>query len=232
VNPPGICTPEDTERSPEPSTAAAEKQRSSARERLRRALDGDEQALRAVLAELVPIVRATTVRELVRQSHQPAARARQEAEDLVQDLLLALFGGHPSKLDGWDPERGSSLASYVRLLTRHHVADVLRRRRKNPFTDRPTEPGQLAAELAAGPDPERSLALRRELRATVDHARSCLSARGFDMFRRLWLEAEPTCAICAATGQKPATVYQWRRRIQVFLIASAAKREATWLLIP
>ena len=69
------------------------------------------------------------------------------------------------------------------------------------------------------------VALRRELRSTIDHARSCLSARGFDMFRRLWLDAEPICVICAATGQKPATIYQWRRRIQLVLLSGAPGRD-------
>jgi DNA-directed RNA polymerase specialized sigma24 family protein len=185
--------------------------------RLERALEGDPAALEATLAELVPVVRATALRELARRSREPLGRARQEADDMVQDVLLKLLGGNQSKLHGWAPERGASLAGYVRVLTRHHVADVLRRKRTNPFAERPTEPCQLDAELAHGPDPERLAAGRQELRAVIERARGCLSARGFEMFRRLWLDAEPIGAICAATGQTPASVYQWKRRIQLAL---------------
>lgn len=200
---------------------ARQKQHALAREaaRIRRVLDGDAAALGATLAELLPVVRAAALRELVRQSREPPRRARQEAEDIVQDVLLKLLAGARGKLHTWTPDRGASLAGYVRLLTRHHVADVLRRKRTNPFANRPTEPCQLDRKLADRPDPERLAAERQELRVIIERARRQLSALGLDMFQRLWLEAEPIAAICAATGQTPAAVYQWRRRIQVALRA-------------
>jgi DNA-directed RNA polymerase specialized sigma24 family protein len=186
---------------------------------VRAALHGDRLLLERLVRELAPAVHATAVRTLLKRTGHPSARVAQEAEDLTQEVLVQLFGSQQSPLLAWQPQRGLSLGGYVRLLTEHAVVDALRVKRRNPFTAEATDPSRFDEDRHPGAAPERLAACRQELGRIIGHLQRALSPRGFDVFRRLWLDAESIAEVCAATGQNPDGVYQWRRRIRLLLAA-------------
>jgi RNA polymerase sigma-70 factor (ECF subfamily) len=118
--------------------------------KMRAALAGDAVAYRTLLAEISPFVRA-----VVRRSLGKSARPVVEAEDIVQDVLLAVH----LKRRTWDPAR--PLAPWLGAITRHKVIDSLRKHGMRPTVsvDEIADilPGTDIVEPAAG-DAERMMA--------------------------------------------------------------------------
>lgn len=83
---------------------------------MRASLDGDGAAYRELLGALAPALRAFARRVLAE-----AGRDGGEAEDVVQETLLAL---HLKRLT-WDPS--TPLAPWIWAIARHKAVDVLRR---------------------------------------------------------------------------------------------------------
>lgn len=83
---------------------------------MRAALQGDAASYRRLLGDLAPALRGFARRLLAR-----AGRDGSEAEDVVQETLLALH----LKRQTWDPE--TELAPWVWAIARHKAVDVLRR---------------------------------------------------------------------------------------------------------
>jgi RNA polymerase sigma-70 factor (ECF subfamily) len=85
---------------------------------MRAAHGGDQSAYRRLLADLVAPLRITARRGL-----QRAGRSIDDAEDIVQDTLLALH----QKRHTWDPSQ--PFGPWIRGIARHKLVDALRRRR-------------------------------------------------------------------------------------------------------
>lgn len=83
---------------------------------MRSALDGDGAAYRELLSALAPALRAFARRLLV-----AAGRDAGDAEDVVQETLLALH----LKRQTWDP--ATPLAPWIWAIARHKAVDVMRR---------------------------------------------------------------------------------------------------------
>ncbi|MFG1310975.1 sigma-70 family RNA polymerase sigma factor [Xanthobacter tagetidis] len=83
---------------------------------MRSALDGDGAAYRELLSALAPALRAFARRILL-----AAGRDAGDAEDVVQETLLALH----LKRQTWDP--ATPLAPWIWAIARHKAVDVLRR---------------------------------------------------------------------------------------------------------
>jgi RNA polymerase sigma-70 factor (ECF subfamily) len=86
-------------------------------ELMRAANRGDGEAYRRVLGELAPLLRALARRGLARYGAGP-----EEAEDIVQETLLALH----LKRHTWDEAR--PLLPWVRAIAQNKLLDALRRR--------------------------------------------------------------------------------------------------------
>jgi RNA polymerase sigma-70 factor (ECF subfamily) len=84
---------------------------------MRAANRGDADAYRRVLEELTPVVRALARRSLAR-----LGAGQEEAEDVVQETLLALH----LKRHTWDEAR--PLLPWVRAIAHNKLVDALRRR--------------------------------------------------------------------------------------------------------
>lgn len=84
---------------------------------MRAALQGDEYAYRELLSELSLSLRGTVRRRL-----QRLGATQSEAEDVVQEILLALH----LKRNTWDPQ--TALAPWVAAITRNKLVDNYRRR--------------------------------------------------------------------------------------------------------
>src|SRR5579883_2724873 len=105
-------------------------------ELLRRALAGDRAAARELVVLLSPVVHARVARKLFRSglARKQGRELRQEIEDFVQEVFVALFadGGRP--LRAWDPTRGLSLLNFVGLISEHQVDAILRSGRRSPWS--------------------------------------------------------------------------------------------------
>ena len=91
---------------------------------MRSALAGDDAAYRRLLGAVAPVLRANARRALVRAG-QPA----DQAEDIVQDILLAVH----LKRHTWDPN--APFAPWLFAIARNKLIDSLRRRGRRVVVD-------------------------------------------------------------------------------------------------
>src|SRR5262249_16260545 len=84
---------------------------------MRAAMNGDAAAYNRVLTSLAPAIRAAARRGLGR-----AGLVAEDAEDIVQETLLAIH----LKRHTWDPTL--PLGPWVRAIARNKLIDVIRRR--------------------------------------------------------------------------------------------------------
>lgn len=106
---------------------------------------GDAGAYRQLLRQLTPVLRAAARRSLA-----PAGMADTDAEDVVQETLLAVH----LKRRSWDEE--ALFGPWLRAIARHKMIDVLRRRGRRinlpiddfseVLADGGAEPDMLAAD--------------------------------------------------------------------------------------
>jgi RNA polymerase sigma-70 factor, ECF subfamily len=104
---------------------------------MREAMLGREESYRLLLGEI-----ARALRGVVRSALSRAGRGNADAEDVVQDILIAIH----LKRSTWD--RSQRLRPWINAITRHKLIDCLRRqgvRAETPIDD-------LAETLAAEPD--------------------------------------------------------------------------------
>jgi DNA-directed RNA polymerase specialized sigma24 family protein len=167
-----------------------------------------------LIAQLVPIVEARVARVLVRRRGGSGRDARQEVEDLAQEVFLVLFDDGARILRAWDPTRGLSLDNFVGLVAERQAASILRSGRRSPWTDAPAEDAELeGAQEPAPPEGEVRLISREALDQVVDRLRETLTPRGLELFFRLIVEEEPVENVCRTTGMSPDAVYAWRSRL-------------------
>lgn len=161
----------------------------------------------------MPVVQARVARTLVRRRGGTGRDARQEVEDLAQDVFIALFADDGRVLRAWDASRGLSLASFCGLIAEREAASILRSGRRSPWTEAATELDDLEKSLAEVPDAEMRISSREQLARVVDRLREALSPRGLELFHRLVVDEESVETVCASTGMSPDAVYAWKSRI-------------------
>lgn len=187
---------------------------SATRELLSGALSGDAAARKALVRALAPIVQVRVYRTICASGPRASGRsARQEVEDLTQDVLVALFKDDARVLRMWDAERGLSLPNFVGLVAEREARHVLQSRRRSPFSLVPTEDEALARAAGSAPGPETEVASRelfdRVWRALKDE----LTPRAVELFRRLVLEERTVEEVCEEFAMQPGAVYTWRSRL-------------------
>lgn len=188
-----------------------------------RALDGDDDALRALIDKLTPIVQARVVRALGRRRDLSQSRdIRQEVEDMTQEVFGSLFAKGGRVLRTWDRSRGLSLYNFVGLVAEREVASILRTGIRNPWRDDPTLDDELAERAGAQQGPEDQIASREVLRVVLDHVRMQLSPLGMQMFQLLIVEGRDTQDVCEEVGMSADAVYAWRSRCAKLVKAIAA----------
>lgn len=179
-----------------------------------RALARDPEAMRVFLDSTTPIVQARVVRALLRRRGGGSGRdLRQEMQDLVQAVFLAVFEEDGKALRAWSPERGLSLSNYVGLLAEREVASILRSGRRSPFTEDPTEGDDLDDATGAAPSMHGQIASREMLERLLDALRTTLSPKGLRVFQMLYVEERSVEDLQAELGMGAEAVYQWRSRI-------------------
>ncbi|HVH99787.1 MAG TPA: hypothetical protein VM869_13790 [Enhygromyxa sp.] len=194
-----------------------------------RALEGDRHAMQALVSRLLPIVQTEVGYALLRGARVESRDHRQEIRDFVQDVFVSLLAKDGKTLRAWDPERGRSLDSYVRLVARRQVAATLRSGKKNPWADKPVAGDELAREL---PDTHAEAATSAKLESveqldrTLDGLRSRLDERGMLLFQMLYVEERSVEEVMAATEMTRDAIYAWRSRFRklVAKLADEGKR--------
>ncbi len=181
------------------------------RDLIRDALEGQAAATRMLVRRVRPVVQTEVAHLLMRCAPAQGRSARQEVEDLVQEVFTRLWDDDGRLLRQWAPERGRSLDSWVRLVARSRALDLLRSRRRTPWADEPTED----AELDRQPSTESTGAtvIARDALARLQaRLQAKLTDRDWLLFLAVVVEQTPVKQVAAETGMSPDAIYQWRSR--------------------
>ena len=180
--------------------------------RIRDALAGAEDALSDLLHESTPVIQARVARALLRRPESRGRDIRQDVADLTQEVFVALFNADGKALRAWDPARGLSFANFVGLLAQRRVSSLLRTKQGAPWSEE-LDPDVASEEPAADAPPDADAGSRELLERLLEQLEGTLSARGMELFHRLYVAQEPVEEVCAQTGLSPNAVHQWRRRL-------------------
>ena len=186
------------------------------------ALAGDAHAMRELVSFLRPFVQAEVAWTLRRFAPKGRNRdPRQETADMVQEVFLALFDHRGRILSAWDPSRGRTLASFVKLIARHQVVSVLRSNRRCPWTEDPTLLERM--QLETDESPETALLEAQSAQRLVEALREHLSTRSMYLFEELYVEERSVEDVCSDAGMTRDALYAWRARIKRQLKTIALK---------
>ena len=178
------------------------------------ALAGLAGARRELAGRLLDVVQREVAfvlrRAVVGQGRDP----RQEVRDLVQEVLVSLFENDGRELRRWDPARGRSLDSFVRLVARRKAARILGQRKGNPWADQPVDPQAIDDdELDAEADALlRQLEQREELGSVLDALYARMSDRDFQLFDLLFVEERDPAEVADALNMTRGAVNAWAYR--------------------
>ncbi len=177
------------------------------------ALAGDEDDLNRLVEGLTPVIQSRVATLLLRCSGTGAGALRQQVEDLVQEVFIALFDRRAAVLRKWDPARGTPLESFVGLVAERKVISFLRSGRKNPWKEESTLPEELDG-MASGIGSEKLVASRELLREILKRLEAELSPQGWKIFCLLFIEQRSVAEVGREASLSAAAVYAWRSRLR------------------
>lgn len=167
---------------------------------------------RELVHSLTPAVRAGVLRALSRRRGQSGGRnILQDVEELTQEIFVGLLDQDGRRLRTWNPHRGLSLRSFVRLLAERETASRLRSARKSPWTEAPSEWESL--DTSDGGAFERRMDASQLLRALLARIRQQTSPLGRVLFEELWIRNKTVPQICRQLKMSADAVYAWRCRL-------------------
>ncbi len=178
----------------------------------RLALDGDPAARRELGRRLLGAIQREVSFALVRFAAVGRRDARQDVLDQVQDVLVALFENGGKELRRWDPERGRSLESFVRLVARRRVSRTLSKRQGNPWSDDPTDPREFDGDDDA--DLARRLEHRSQLGQLLGALHSKMGDRDHELFDLLFVQELGPEEVAQRVGLTRGAVNAWAYRIR------------------
>lgn len=192
---------------------------------IRSACRGERRALAALVDVLLPVIKVEAAVALRRRANASGRDARQDVDDFVQDVMVHLMADEGRVLLRWDPQRGRSLASFVRMVTRHRVARILEGFRGNPWSSEPTEGEQLEGLRADRSGTFRRLESRARLERLLEQLRARLDERGLRLFHKIYVEQRSIAEVGEEEGMSRAAVDQWSARLRR-LARGLAREEA------
>jgi DNA-directed RNA polymerase specialized sigma24 family protein len=182
---------------------------------IRRALLGDRAQLRSLVDALTPVIQARVARVLLRAgSLDRRGTVRQEVEDLTQDIFARLFAHEGEVLRGWDESKGLSLLGYVGLIAERECISMVRSKRRNPYTERPTEAETLDHHAPQGGGAELDVLTRQMAKTLCLRLHESLSPLGFTVFEKLFCHEQDPESVCQELGMSADALYAWRSRIR------------------
>lgn len=173
----------------------------------------NEEGLAELMEELRPSVRREVTSSLRQHALQAGRDANLEVADFVQEVFLDLLADDARVLRSWDPHRGRTLRSFVRLVTGRYVARVMRTRCKNPWSELPIDGDELETLTSCRAMSERvesRSVLEQVLREVYDEA----GERGKQLFEMLYLEERSVKEAQEETGMTRDAIYAWRFRFR------------------
>lgn len=195
-------------------------------EELQRALTGETSALERLVERLTPVVQARVARSLLRDGRaRQSGSFRSVVEDLVQQVFVDLFDDDARVLRDWQAERGLSLENFVGLVAERRVCSTLRRTRRNPFTEEPTEVESMDRSSREA-SPERRTAARERLHQLLAGLRAELSPLGWRVFELLFLHEASVEEAGIQTGLSRDAIYAWRSRLRRLVQTLAQESES------
>jgi RNA polymerase sigma-70 factor (ECF subfamily) len=181
------------------------------------AMGRDPDALCALVRSLLPVIKSRVRRALSRAAaRRGTAPGHHDGDDLVQDVLVALFEKDARALRAWDDARGASLPSFVGIVAEHRIASILRsHRRRRCLSSLGDDAGDLALENAADPSaPPDARVVARDLGCRLmDRLNDELSPTSYGLFVALFVDRDPVSDVCARWGMTPRAV--WARRCRL-----------------
>ena len=174
-----------------------------------RALDGDEDCAERLFHRLLPVVERQVTR-LVRRRAPRAAR--QDMENLVQDLILQLFVDQ-RLLATWQPARGLALENFVDFVTHRRALSKLSAI-KRMAEEVETPPGIHELRPDTDPDPEHRVVETSRLRHLLDRLRVELTEESWHLFELRFIEEHSIDQIATITGLNTDAVYARISRIR------------------
>ena len=184
------------------------------RAKLEAGLDGDEEAMRTIVLGITPIVQLRVAKALIRRRHLARGRSlRADVEDLVQEVFAALFTKDGKALRAWDPDKGLRFTRFVGFLAEREVGMVMRRHRRNPWTEEPTEDTTMHAIRDASRSQEAQTESRELLYLIAERLKERLSPQGRIYFERLYIDEQTIQDVAKAHGTTPGALYTWRNRL-------------------
>ncbi|HVJ93514.1 MAG TPA: sigma-70 family RNA polymerase sigma factor [Labilithrix sp.] len=192
------------------------------RELVEAAASGSPDAVRSLVTRLGPVVRTAVARILFRYKSRASGRnLAQEAEDLAQEAMVALFEDQARVLRSWLPEKGASLETFVRIVAERTALSILRSGRRSPFTEDPTEDFELSSTSVPSPEDQ---ALSRDMLVTLhDRLKETLSPRGYLLFMRLFVEEADVGTVAEEVGMAKDAIYAWKARFGKTVRSAAEK---------
>ncbi|MEM9458126.1 MAG: hypothetical protein AAGF11_28385 [Myxococcota bacterium] len=188
----------------------------------------DDQWLGALVVELLPVIRSEVIHDLRRRARLHGRDAQQEVDDLVQEVAIHLLSDRGRRLRRWDPARGRSLPSFVRLLTRHRLSRVFGVRRGHPWAGATSEDPEGLEEQACEPARafEHTLS-RQQLERLIDRLRARSSERSLRLLELIHVQQRPIPEVCRAMHMTRGAVDQWNVRLRRFARQLAAQLDRT-----
>lgn len=186
---------------------------SSDHRRLLLALEkGDANLVKELVSDWIPVVQVRVARALHRRG-EVARDARQEVEDITQEVFAVLFADDARVLRSWDPSRGLSLRNFIGLVAERHAGAILKSSRRSPWTESPSDLFELDVHLGEDEGPALALESKDFLETLFDLVRETLTPKGLELFERLIVREESIEDVCASTGMTVEALYAWRSRL-------------------
>jgi len=207
---------------------AAFVRRPAAQEALGDALTGDPAAIRHLIEELGPVIRAR-VRRVLSRNPARVPCLNQDVDELIQETFLVLFADDSALLRRWDPERGMSLPNWVGQVAEREAGRYLRarsaaKRRGEELTAPDDLTMQHAADGGEGADEQLERDQRR--RDLLGRIRAALTPETFLVFDLLYVRLLSAPEVAQMLGCEVQAVYTRRSRIRTTLGKVVAELEA------
>lgn len=179
---------------------------------LRRALDGDRVAQRALFDALLPHLQRRITAALLRA--HGVGITRQQVLDFTQDVCVSLFENDCRALRRWRPDGGATLPTWVGRIAEHQIASALRTARRNPWTEVPSSAAAIARQRGSQASAHAAVSGRDQLARVLDALRVELSPLGYGLFVALYVDEQTVDAVSARFEMTPNAVYVWRTRLR------------------
>jgi RNA polymerase sigma-70 factor (ECF subfamily) len=190
---------------------------------VRRALAPERSAQRELAARLLDPIHREVSLAVRRHAAARGRDSRQEVLDLVQEVLVSLLERGGQELRRWDPARGRTLESFVRLVARRKVARVLGQVRGNPWSLAPVD---------AAPDPADDAPLvrieqREVLESILDGLYAGMETRDAELFELSFVDDLDADEVGRRLGMSSGAVNAWRYRVRKAALRLAAQISST-----